>query len=386
MWLVACCALLLGVAGLNVAVDPFFVFGTPLIAGFNQMKPATQGRESLAKPHLLLRAQPHTLLIGTSKMQVGISPESPAWSTADQPVFNAGNPGSFGPGELQTLRTALAVAPIRRVLVLIDALDFLEPPGQVDHTPPLAFRTGWPHVHEVLDAALTLDALEASLRTVIEQWTALPSGLRPNGQMYDGFFRGPTAAEGPGTVFGQKMGTNAERVAQIARALRAHPGAGIAQLDTVRDLIEICRERGIALDLAFAPVHADLLRLIELDGLWARYLAARAAVTATVAEAGGGQVPLWDFVGFDRYTTEPVPPAGQHAPALRWFWEPNHFRPAYGELILAAMYRGQSGVGERLTPGNVAASNVAQSAARDEDRQAQPAEWARAEQALRGKP
>ena len=377
-WLGATAVLLLAVAGLNAAVDPFLVFGSPLIAGFNQYKPATQGREALAKPALLLRVQPRTVLIGTSKVQVGLDPLSAAWRPDDQPVFNAGLPGATAASMLAVLQDSLAPS-VHRVLVLLEPADLIEPAAPF--TPAASFRhAGWSRAQDLLEATLTRDALEASLQTMAAQWTSLPSGLRPDGQMYDGTFRGPTLAEGPGALFGQKMPQNADRIANLARRLAEQPGAPIAQLDAVRQIIALCREKGVSLDIALAPVHADLLRLVELAGLWPRYLLMRQELARTVAEAGGGQVRLWSFAGFNDFSTEPVPLFGQHAPGLQWFWEPNHFRAEYGNLILETIYRGRGSVGTLLTQDGLASE--AQTAAMEQDRAAQPGEWSRAAAAL----
>ncbi len=380
-WFCGTATLLLLAIALNVVVDPFFVFGTPLIRGFNQYKPATQGHEALAKPALLPRERPHTILIGTSKVQVGLDPHSPAWQPEDKPVFNAGLPGNTSAATLATIEDALAVAPVRRMLVLLEPIDLMEPPAPLSPAEPFR-HTGLARLQDLLDATLTRDALEASFRTLAGQWIDLPSGLRPNGQMYDGIFRGPTGVEGPGALFGQKMPQNAARVAKIARRLQALPDTVIAQLDVVRRVIALCREKGVALDLALAPVHADLLRSFDLAGLWPRYLLMREELARTVADAGEGQVQLWSFTGFNLYSTEPVPPLGHRGPPLRWFWEPNHFRPEYGELLLETIYHRREGVGMQLTPENVVLLNEAQTAAMNADRAAQPTEWIRLESAL----
>lgn len=380
-WLVGTCALLLAVAAFNVAVDPFFAFGTPLIAGFNRYKPATQGRETLAKVDLLLDARPRTLLMGTSKAQVGLDPDSPIWSAADKPVFNLGLPGRTSRANLRLLTDALAMAPVNHVLLLIEPIDLIERPGFPGPSAPFQ-KVGWARARELIDAALTRDALEASIRTVADQWTDKPSGLRPNGQMYDGFFRGPTELEGPGAVFGQKLASNADRVVSLGRRLMAKPDTDIAELDTLADIIALCRAHGVKLDLALAPLHAEFLRLLDLGGLWPRYLRMREELARTVAKAGDDQVRLWSFTGFNAYSEEPVPPAGQRTKPLRWFWEPNHFRPELGELMLQAIYAGRDGVGTVLTPDDAAAANQAETEALDRDKVAQPMEWARAAKAL----
>jgi hypothetical protein len=382
IWLIGILIIGLAVAALNIVVDPFYLFDMPRIGNFNKFKPATQGREILAKSALLKRAEPRTLLVGASKVQVGLDPNSRVWSPVDKPVFNLGIPGSFSPETLRILQDALgAVSTVRRVLIFVEFIDLLEPASPTGVTTPF-LKTGWAEARDLADATLTRDALEASIQTITNQWSNFPSGLKPNGQMYDGIFREPTEAEGPGVVFGQKMTSNADRVVAIRAHLKKNQAADFAQLDTVRTIIKLCLERGIALDFALPPVHAELLRLLDLAGLWPRYLAMRDALSSTVADAGGGKVKLWSFMGFDEYSTERVPGLNIRTAALQWFWEPNHFRPELGELVLQTIYNGRSGIGVLLTPQLDTPDNQAQTEALERDRQAQPGEWARANIAL----
>jgi len=373
--------LLLLVSGLNIAVDPFFVFTVPLIRGFNYYKPATQGRETLAKSALLPLLQPRTVLIGTSKVQVGLDPDSPVWRDDDKPVFNAGLPGNTSSAMLAVLEEALATAPVRRVLVLLEPIDLMEPSPPLDSTEPF-HHTGRARLRGLIDAILTRDALEASFRTLAGQWTDMPSGLRPNGQMYDGNFRGPTAVEGPGALFAQKMQQNAQRVAGMARRLADRPDAEVVQLEAVRRIIYLCFEKNVTLDLAVAPVHADMLRLVDLAGLWPRYIQMREDLARMVEQTGGSRVRLWNFTGFDAYSSEPVPSLDHPASAPRWFWEPNHFRREYGELLLQTIYRARDDVGTQLGASNLNDLDEAQAKTMNKDRAEQPGEWVRAASAL----
>lgn len=45
--------------------------------------------------------------------------------------------------------------------------------------------------------------------------------------------------------------------------------------------------------------------------------------------------PLWDFTGYDVYSTEAVLLNRQH---LKWFWAPAHYTTALGNLIIARIF------------------------------------------------
>src|ERR1043165_8837972 len=93
-WLVLVPAILLAVAAANVAVDAYLIFGTPRIAGFNQLKPGFVDHEATVKVNQVARVAPRTILLGTSKVQVALNPEDPLWPQASRPVFNFGVAGS----------------------------------------------------------------------------------------------------------------------------------------------------------------------------------------------------------------------------------------------------------------------------------------------------
>ena len=377
IWLLTLLALGLAAAGFVLAIDPYFVFGTRLIDGFNRYKPATLDRIDLAKSHMLPRVAPVTLLLGTSKMECGIDPTSRSFPAGGTPIFNGGVPGTNSAYAYRELKDALRVAPVRRVLLLLEIAEFLPPARAEDDTPPGDFLPGWrDQAREKLLALLSLDALRDSASTLAEQH-GRPSGIDENGLMSDEYFLYYIRQQGPAALFEQKLHTEVAAVDTIAQRVRADPRGNPANLVWISRIIALSRQHGIALDIAIAPVHADLLRLIDRKGLWPRLALAKRALTETVRRDGDGKVALWDFSGFDRYSTEAVPPHGALTPPMAWFWEPNHFRRALGEKMLATIYRGGGEFGTRLTNGNMAAVVARDEDARQKDRIEAAAENAR---------
>src|SRR6185503_14067163 len=81
------------------------------------------------------RISPATVLLGNSRVEVGLDPESPIVPDPFVPVFNAAEAGRdlFTAGRL--LQEAIARGRLKQVVVGLDFPDFLERP---DNGPPLS--------------------------------------------------------------------------------------------------------------------------------------------------------------------------------------------------------------------------------------------------------
>src|SRR5437660_148998 len=76
----------------NFFMDPYLVFGTPRTRGINDRKPAAESALFLMKAYDAVRTRPNTLILGASKVGLGINPESPVWPREMRPVYNLGVP------------------------------------------------------------------------------------------------------------------------------------------------------------------------------------------------------------------------------------------------------------------------------------------------------
>jgi hypothetical protein len=98
------------------------------------------------------------------------------------------------------------------------------------------------------------------------------------------------------------------------------------------------------------------METLQQLGLDADYDAWKTSIVEGVAKAAPrGDVAVWDFSGFSRYTTEPIPAPGDRVHRLRWFWEPVHFQADLGDLMIARMSGSPApaDLGVRLTPANL---------------------------------
>ena len=112
----------------------------------------------------------------------------------------------------------------------------------------------------------------------------------------------------------------------------------------------------IHLILFIHPYHADYLDMLHEVGLWESFedwKRSLVKVIETAAQARPGDVQLFDFAGYNEFTTERVPPPGDRRTVMRWYWEAGHYKPALGSEMLDTMLGRASRFGVALTSANV---------------------------------
>ena len=112
------------------------MFGTPVTPGWTALKPRIYQQTGIAKTYQLERVAPRTLLLGNSRIEIGLDPQSHEWPGDAQPVFNAAEDGRGLPLALAMLREAIAVRVPDTVVLGLDILDFLENPSSPGKPPP----------------------------------------------------------------------------------------------------------------------------------------------------------------------------------------------------------------------------------------------------------
>ena len=106
--------------------------------------------------------------------------------------------------------------------------------------------------------------------------------------------------------------------------------------EALRRLVRQSRGADTTTLLFINPYHAEYLILLDAAGLWPKFEAWKRHL-GELARAEG--VPLWDFSGFDQYSTESVDALPVSGTSLEWFWEPSHYRRELGDLILTNIWR-----------------------------------------------
>lgn len=350
---------LAGVVALNLLVDPF---GAYPFAALKKLQPYRSGvatRES--KAELAARGTFDTLVLGSSRMRVGLPTDHPAYGSTN--VCNLGLSGTTLAETGGALDFALKKNPARRVLLGADFHMFSESRG-VDPT------------YEVSRFNPRLDLLEYHGRNLL--------GARALGEawpLFKDWMRGRPPLVGDRGSVPKYLPERASQREAFAKRLRTSLVAAGAEgsfvrsadrLETFRQMVRQCRRDGVELIVFIPPIHALQLEAVRAAGQWPNYEEWKRDLVRILAEEGAtASVPLWDFQGFTGVLAEPVPTEGDRTTRMKYYLEASHFTPALGGLVLERMLHpanggaDESSFGVRLTPANLEAHLAATRAERD---------------------
>ena len=355
------------VVALNVAIDPFYIFGSP-VGAWNRLKPAALEHGVPTKAALLGRARPRTLLLGNSRIEVGFDPASEEWPGRMRPVFNAGLAGYDLSKSAELLDDALTApgSNLKHVLVGVDLFDFLQAdPGNpaqdlvgaasdpdgtgADAAPSTASWAVLAQTREAVNATLTLDAIVGSMTTLLAQGapsaTMRPDGFDPKAE-YGAYVR----QHGVRDLFDQKQAQLDARFARYPHPDFADPYR-TSSFRSLQKIMTAARAHDLEVTLVIYPYHAWIMDLLRKHGIWDASEAWKRALVRVVADASPLQVRTVDFSGYNAVTQEHVPAPGDVRTDARWYWEPGHFRSALGDRMIERLYGGgDRSFGKDLTP------------------------------------
>ena len=365
-WVIACVVIAAGIGAANALIDPYLLFDMPRLKGFNQRKPGVERHERLMKAYEVLRAAPRSLILGTSRVAIGLDAAHASWPAVARPVYNLGLAGGDPYTSYRYLQHVLSRQ--RDLAIIVLGLDFEYFLSAVKRDPsaPMAFesylavdRDGrpnpgrrWQHLRDLAEGTLSLEAIGDSITTVTSTLRGESLDLKPSGNLSEAGFRRETAELGPAPLFAQR---NLYNIRTYRGRTFPQDRAGHANAPALADLqalVDLCRSQGIRLELFIQPMHADLLETLDLLGIWPAYEMWKRqmlTVSQSASPAAGRPVArLWDFSGYDEFSTENLPP--DRRAHLRWFWEPSHYSTALGHRILTRIFDGpDTGYGVVLT-------------------------------------
>jgi hypothetical protein len=348
-------------AAFTILIDPYYVFGTPPIAGVNARHPYANDQMIAARSHLAERMRPRTLLLGNSRVEAGFDPESPVWPKAVTPVFNGGLPGMGLDAVGRVMEASLAVGRLSNVVIAVEFLDTMSA-GEFS-TPVPAIRltvptmTRWQEqAHDWFTATLTADALADSVLTLLNQRSGSINTTQLNGSSDLGEYAEYVRGTGGAALFDHKLAEYRPRFAKYI-APDFHNPESFATFRAVQGLLDAAHASGCTPVIIIYPYHATVLDLLRAQGLWPSFEEfKRALVRVTWARYPGTRIV--DFSGYTATATE-VRPLAQPGLAMQWYWEPGHFRTSLGDLMIERLYGTGNNFGHELRPDTIEADLAA---------------------------
>ena len=107
----------------NLIADPSGLYDLIAVTGLNTLRTRAGSRPHLSKLAMACREKPEAVVIGTSRIRIGIDPRHPGWGTAAGRVYNLGIPGIGLQEAALTLQHAVYASGRLRLAVV--GLDFL---------------------------------------------------------------------------------------------------------------------------------------------------------------------------------------------------------------------------------------------------------------------
>ena len=345
--------LLTGFILISVVINPYGYFSTPAIPGINDNKSELHRKNRISLAKQIVEQKPEHVLLGSSRVYHGFEYAHDASPLSYMKV------GLQAANMYEQYRYYQHIKHQGRLSHIILGLDFI----MFNHNRDTVslFRedvlsvnadgstNNWRSLSlwkQIIKTSLSLNGLISAARTVRDQ------------TYIDKFAVRDMDAESIGLVrdihrYGQRQ--------SFLRLVSSYPSVNwcpepyntfsfgerddpLTPLNLLRSLIRDAYQEGITVTLFISPVHAYLLEALAYAGLWPDFEQWKTGLVGMLQEEAkaAGQQPfaLWDFTGYDRYTTDDVPPQGSGEIMLT-FWEPSHFRPHLGEKVLERMFIGR---------------------------------------------
>jgi hypothetical protein len=116
------------VIGVNATIDPFRLTALVDIPGFNHYKPAMNTRVRLMKAYEVRRRKPDSLVLGTSRSHVGISPSHPQWKKYAENPYNLSFDAAIPVEMYHYMVHAHTVHPLKSVLLGLETFHLAKRP------------------------------------------------------------------------------------------------------------------------------------------------------------------------------------------------------------------------------------------------------------------
>ncbi|CAA0123399.1 Uncharacterised protein [Halioglobus japonicus] len=340
------------VAGVNYFVDPYGITGVARIPGLNEYKSEINEHTRVLKKYQPLFSPHNALIVGNSRVELGIPPEHACFREAGMDVYNLGMPGAGVATQLAYALNLIYQQPVTTVFLSVDFTDFIstsDAPGTGTWADLEAASEGfrfsvdeqenpgyyWAVLRDYFKSLFSLDALVASAKTILLQRTSSAdrdlAGFNPARD-----FDAAVKIEGPRALFDQKMANLSRKYSRpwYFHDSKQQPNAAMKELAR---FLDIAAARGIKVYLFTNPFHQDYWALFSSQGHMQAYNDWMTSLETLASAYPDGSVELWDFSGDSPFIHETVPAAGVLSGPLQWFWEPAHYRSELGELMVDTM-------------------------------------------------
>jgi len=352
-------------ATFNWFVNPYNIFSSPAIKGFNALKVAAGRRGRLSKVYEVNRLQPDIIILGSSR-ELGI-PVEPL-QTDSETAYNLALANGSGYEMYRMFQHANAVHRLKTVIIGIGEgfgggvyENFVEERLKVDsENQP---TDSWRNVayKDIFSSLFSMDALHSSINTVRKQ-----PELDLDEFLINDRRRRISRAGGHHQMFVdlEHEYVRVSRSNSLNECKYENPEPAAIQTSKspyFEKMMQLAYQQGIQFYIFFSPLHARLYEVHCLTGAMPGIENSKRAIieiVESIAELHGEKpFPVWDFTGYNKITTESLPDSGDTTTIMDWYWEGSHYSAATANLILETMLGRDSeataGFGVRVSSSNI---------------------------------
>lgn len=322
-----------------VVVDPYRTHTLIDIAGFNQVKPGLDRYQEEIKVAAAKKMRPDVFLMGNSRIEIGLDPESKEFDPA-RSAYNLAIPGTgiaTTRRELEALRDA---GHTPSVLVLgVEFFDFLVDPNGADEPPPPSRPGVLAQAKWKVDTVFSLSSVFDSVQTLKIQHNPEASTMTARGFNPLLEYKRYVREEGYHSLFKQRALENAKNILRKPHAVIQTRTGTSADWQDLGAVLDGAARKDADIHLIIYPYHAQILALFEQAGVWPVFEQWKMLLAREVARAAekhpGARIKLWDFSGFSAIQCEPIPAKSDRSNSTKWYWEAGHFKSALGDVMMA---------------------------------------------------
>ena len=326
---------MLAVGVFNWAIDPQDIFDTPNYLGLNHQKVKKDNNDRLYKATDIIRLQPTTLIMGSSRTKQGINPDSP-WLSDRESIYNLALNGPNFYEIKEYIEHALYVQPdLQEIILGVDFFMFNQDLANQPTFKASRLNTNWYSMGDLATYLFSVDAITSSWQT-IQASRQIPE-LATKTQGENGFLPNRNSQDGENIWrFHQSI--------KLYYQLHSDYEFSESYWADFQEIVSLCQENQIKLTVFISPAHASHWEAIRLTGRWAIFEQWKKDLTA--------MVPVWDFSGYNSITSEKI------AKSMENYVDNSHYTPQIGEMILQRIFGNSadnipSDFGVLLTPQNL---------------------------------
>lgn len=335
------------VGGTNFLVDPYGLFRTLEKTGINQQKEGVRNKIRYVQSLQVIMQSPKTLMMGSSRVQDGLNPQSKSIPASFQPVYNYGMP-MIRIKEIKLFLThAIKKKQVKNVIIGLDFFMFNAKEKLNREFNPSLIDPDMYIINLYFKSLFSSIALSDSIQTIkiSHQQKArnefLKNGYRPGSQVNFELKSYEHLHNYTNWTFLSTNQTDTLYYQDFALDNEA--------FNDLRDIFQLCKINHLNLYLYISPAHATLDgEGIIASGNLNRFEIWKKNVTLIANEFN---LTLWDFSGYNSITTEEV------KTPMQFYWDSSHFTEMVGDIILAKVIQNSnvlpSDFGVKLTPKNI---------------------------------